>query len=185
MITHYGVNWKERDVFWGLGKKKGEMLGRTRERAGRPGRPSAKRAKNFNCYRQYVGLYCLYDGSDLIYIGEAGLKGKRSIFDRLKGHRKGPIADRWDRFSWFGCRTEHLQKKSSNRSALAILEAVSIAIINPGFNKQSGTFCDAKQVFQVSHDDSVGDIETKIDRMWDDLCNIWKDIEEIKDKPKK
>lgn len=50
-------------------------------------------------------------------------------------------------------------------NALAQLEAAVIAIINPGFNKQGGSFADAVQVFQVPHEDAEGDLETKLGRL--------------------
>ena len=40
-----------------------------------------------------------------------------------------------------------------------------LAIVNPGFNKQSGTFAGAIQVFQVPHENTKGDMETKLARL--------------------
>jgi hypothetical protein len=87
------------------------------------------------------------------------------------------MAGRWDSFSWFGrasCKGEILIKP-----ALQQLEAISIAIINPGFNKQAGCFAGAKQVYQVPHDESVGDVETRLDRIEDALMEITDFIERV------
>ncbi len=142
MITHYGLGWSERDVFWGRPKREGQLLGRERSDLGRRGAPTADERDHAKDYRSYVGLYCLYGDGNIIYVGEAGLAGKSTLFDRLKQHRKGPMAGRWDTFSWFG--RENVNGQSNNRAAIAQLEAVTIAIVNPGFNKQSGTFSGAK-----------------------------------------
>ncbi|MFV2037711.1 MAG: hypothetical protein ACC646_08985, partial [Paracoccaceae bacterium] len=98
-----------------------------------------------------------------IYIGEAGLGTRSTLFGRLKQHRRGPISDRWDCFSWFG--RESCEGNAPITDALQQLEAVTISIINPGFNKQSGSFSGATQVFQVPHDDAEGDLETKLERL--------------------
>ncbi len=153
--------WPERDVHWSGGKaNEGAMLGiekQPREKRGRPTKDEKDSEKN---YRDFVGLYCLYGEGILLYIGEAGLETKQTLFDRLKQHRKGPMAGRWDKFSWFG--RENCEGETPIKTSLAQLEAVSISIVNPGFNKQSGTFKGAKQVFQVPHKDADGDIETKL-----------------------
>ena len=163
MITHYGLFWSERDVFWGRQKVPGEMRGKLNRR----------QKKSVN-YREYVGLYCLYGDNELLYIGEAGLGTKSDLMTRLKQHRKGPMADRWDRFSWFGCERKSLRDQTDIENAFRQLEAVTIAIINPGFNKQSGTFKGAKQVFQAPHNDSVGNLETRLSRIEEKLEELIK-----------
>lgn len=164
MITHYGLFWSEKDVFW-TGNKgaNGSLLGREREPLGRRGRPAKGEQAAEREYRDFVGLYCLYGGGQLLYIGEAGLGTNRTLFSRLKEHRRGPMAGRWDHFSWFG--REKAEGDAQIKDALGQLEAIVIAIINPGFNRQSGTFAGAKQVFQVAHKRSEGDLETKINRL--------------------
>ena len=171
MITHFGLFWSERSVHWaGAKSNEGAMLGiekQPREKRGRPTKAEQRAEKN---YRNYVGLYCLYGGGSLLYIGEAGLETKNNFFGRLKQHKKGPLAGRWDRFSWFG--RENCEGDVSTKLSLAQLEAISIAIINPGFNKQSGTFQGAKQVFQVPHGDAEGDLETKLDAITEMLSEL-------------
>ncbi len=163
MITHYGLFWSERDVFWGRPNDQGQLLGRCRIGLGRRGAPTLEERNTAEDYRDYVGLYCLYGQGQLIYVGEAGLGTKSTIFSRLKQHRKGALAGRWDKFSWFG--RVSCDGQGDVLTGLKQIEAIAIAIINPGFNRQSGTFADAQQVFQQADDRSVGDLETKIDRL--------------------
>jgi hypothetical protein len=107
----------------------------------------------------------LYGEGKLLYIGEAGLNQgtTRNLFQRLKEHRKGALAGRWETFSWFG--RANCDGDSSIRSSLSLVEAISIAIINPGFNKQSGSFSGATQVYQVPHIEAEGDLDTKLARL--------------------
>jgi hypothetical protein len=139
------------------------LLGRARTPLGRRGAPTSDERKRAVDYRNFVGVYCLYGEGELLYIGEAGLGTERKLFDRLKAHRKGPMAGRWDRFSWFG--RENCKGKATVLSSLGQLEASTIAIINPGFNKQAGTFAGATQVYQVPHENAEGDLETKLARL--------------------
>lgn len=44
------------------------------------------------------GIYMLYDGREVIYVGQA----TDSILKRLIQHTKNRLATRWNRFSWFG-----------------------------------------------------------------------------------
>ena len=168
MITYYGLFWSEWDVFWGQPGNRGQLLGRERTPLERRGAPTTKERGNAKDYRDYVGLYCLYGEGELLYIGKAGLTGEStSLFSRLKQHRKGPMANRWDAFSWFGRKT--CAGETKVKKALEQLEAVAISIVNPGFNKQSGKFAGATQVFQVPHEKSEGDIETKLARIADQI----------------
>lgn len=184
LITHYGLFWSESSVFWGRQKFKGELLGRTKPKPGRQGAPTtAEREENEQDFRDYVGIYCLYGGGELIYVGQAGVgkdgKGTKStLFKRLKDHRTDHLSGRWDRFSWFGCKRSDLdlekREKITHLDSLAQLEAILIAITNPRFNKQSGAFKEADQVFQVPHRESDGDIADKLKRME----NVLKEISE-------
>ena len=172
-ITHYGLFWSERDVFWGRQKNPGQLLGRENAQREQLGATTKAEREKYKDFREYVGLYCLHSDNQILYIGETGLGTQGHLFDRLKQHRKGTMAGRWDRFSWFG--RETCEGKTSIESALKQLEAITIAIINPGFNKQSGAFADAKQVFQIPHEESEGDLETKLSR-------IAKQIDELKNR---
>lgn len=163
MITHYGLFWSERNVFWGRRNNAGQLLGRERSQLTRRGAPTATERRNARNYGDYVGLYCLYGDGELIYVGEAGLGTNSTLLNRLRQHRNGPLADRWDSFSWFG--RSACEGKTKVQKSLAQLEAIVVAIINPGFNKQHGTFKGAQQVFQVPHDEAEGNIDTKLARL--------------------
>ena len=170
MVTHYGLFWSERDVFWGHQKNFGQLLGQEKEPRERRGAPRNSERSQPKDFREYVGLYCLYSDNELLYIGEAGLGTKSSLFDRLKRHRKGSMAGRWNHFSWFG--RKRCEGQTEIKNALKQLEAITIAIINPGFNKQSGTFVGAKQVFQEPHKKSEGDLETKLFRISEQIKEL-------------
>ena len=78
MISHYGLFWSERDVFWGWN---GQLLGREKLLLDRRGAPTREETKKAVDYRNYVGVYCLYGDGKLLYIGEAGLATNRTLFD--------------------------------------------------------------------------------------------------------
>jgi hypothetical protein len=77
VITHYGLNWSERDVFWGRQRNPGQLLGRERNPLRRVGAPTIAKRGSIRDYRDFVGVYCLYGEGELVYIGEAGLDTKR------------------------------------------------------------------------------------------------------------
>lgn len=172
MITHYGLFWSERDVFWGRPNNPGKLLGREKTDLKRRGAPTAEERKRAVNYREYVGIYCLYGDGNLLYVGQAGLGNDQNLFKRLTQHRKGPMSNRWDRFSWFGRCPREPEGGIDAMVALAQLEAVSIAITNPGFNRQSGSFAGSQQVFQVPHEEAEGGMETKFSRMADQLSEM-------------
>lgn len=50
-------------------------------------------------FNQQVGIYLLYEGREVVYIGRAT---ERRLGEQLLGHTLDRLAARWDRFSWFG-----------------------------------------------------------------------------------
>lgn len=50
-------------------------------------------------FNQQAGVYLLYDGKEVVYIGRAT---ERRLGEQLRGHTLDRLAARWDRFSWFG-----------------------------------------------------------------------------------
>ena len=183
MITHYGLFWSETSVFWGRQKNPGQLWGRTTpDRQQQRGRPKKGELKeNEQDFRDYVGIYCLYRSGELIYVGQAGLGNKSNLFTRLKRHREDHLSGRWDKFSWFGCKKpsgSEKREKITHLDALAQLEAILIAITNPRFNKQSGTFKKASQVFQAPHDDADGDIADKLKKMEARMEKVLNEIKE-------
>ncbi len=181
MITHYGLFWSERSVFWGRQRNRGELLGRSKPKTGRRGASTKEqREEKQRDYRNFVGIYSLYGGGDLLYVGEAGLGTKKTtLFSRLNSHRKGPMSGRWDKFSWFGCeRLDEEGPRITHKTALAQLEAILISITNPRFNKQSGTFAKADQVYQVAHPEADGDMADKLRKMEERMEKMLNEIKE-------
>jgi hypothetical protein len=170
-ITHFGLFWSERDVRWsGVRAKPAVLKGRPKTRLERRGRPTRTEEGEAQDFSEFVGVYCLYREGRLVYVGEAGLQKKRSIFQRLIAHRRNQLADRWDEFSWFGCSKAHLEEQNlSTTACLAQLEAILIAAVNPGSNRQNGSFANAVQVFQVPDEDAEGDTDTNLARILERL----------------
>jgi hypothetical protein len=92
-------------------------------------------------------------------VGQTGA-GDDRLFERLKFHRTDHLAERWNRFSWFGTQWVTEQHHLSNDTAavhegitvvLNILEAVAIAISEPRL--QRGRWGDVKQYYQVNPDE--------------------------------
>lgn len=179
MITHYGIFWRLADVQWT--RKGSGLLGKV---------PSGTKGKPSNAHRdysKYSGVYCLYHDSRLIYVGEAGLGNDAKLFNRLRVHLGDDLAGRWDEFSWFG---RSLADGDSAKAAtgldpkiakgndcfssdcLAQLEAVLVAAVNPGSNKQGGAFKRAMRVEQHVSKGATGDVSTQIDRLRVEILKI-------------
>jgi len=152
IIQSYGLRWKEADVFWGAGSSPGRLLGV----------PDDNITANATDFREQIGIYILYSGNDLIYVGQAGARNQK-LLKRLNQHRnpKNSLAGRWDSFSWFGLRrvikqgkalSQETMKTGSPTTSMALnhIEAVLIAATEPSMNKQWGKFGeDTKQYLQV------------------------------------
>ena len=91
------------------------------------------------------GIYMLYDGREVIYVGQAL---DRPIIKRLSEHTKNRLATRWNRFSWFGLDGIHpdsgkIIKQSeyftSDLHSLAnVLEGILIEGLEPRQNRRQG-----------------------------------------------
>ena len=163
MITHYGLFWSEADVFWGRQKNSGKFLGRPKNPIGRRGAPTNLERAKAKDFSHFKGIYALYNDYQLVYVGQAGIGNEHSLIQRIRHHRKDHLANRWHHFCWFGL--DDIPKTVRCEMALNQLEAVCIALTNPGLNKQSGAFGDAEQVYQVPHPEADGDLETKLARL--------------------
>ena len=150
MIKAFGLFWKADRVDWGT-----RGPGRAGRLMGARGRGGGAQAVDF---RQQHGIYALYSDFELVYVGQTG--ANTGLLGRLNGHRSDHLADRWDRFSWFGTRrvltTGELAKGASaptvqRKQGLDIIEAVTIAIAEPRLNLQRGNWsgAGAEQYFQV------------------------------------
>ncbi len=133
-------------VFWGRQNNVGTLLGAASQ---------TSRARSID-FRDQRGIYALYAEYDLIYVGQTGA-GDARLHNRLKSHLSDHLAERWDRFSWFGTQWVTKQHRLSTDTAnvhnniasvLNSLEAVTIAISEPRLNLQRGRWGDATQYFQ-------------------------------------
>jgi hypothetical protein len=151
LIQNYGLFWRGRDVFWGEPGKSGNLLGlRANSRSSEP-----------IDFREQTGIYVLYADYHLLYVGQAGY-GNKKLFDRLRAHRFDHLAERWNRFSWFGLRWVKATGKLSNDTAnkhptipevLNHLEAVLISATEPALNRQGGRWGQAVQYLQFEDPD--------------------------------
>ncbi|MCX7689095.1 MAG: GIY-YIG nuclease family protein [Fimbriimonadales bacterium] len=149
MIQCYGLHWHINRVNWGRQNNPGELLGYT---AGAVG--------HLIDFRDQIGVYALYADYDLVYVGQTG-RGNQRLLNRLRFHRHGVLAERWNRFSWFGIlgvneNTHELQDldELGNQALLLpdvlnTLEAIVIAVAEPRLNRQGGRWGRANQYFQA------------------------------------
>lgn len=149
MILSFGLHWHLDRVNWGKPGVLGELLG------------AASRSRNARAvdFRDQRGIYVLYAGYELVYIGQTGSSDDR-LFKRLKYHKTDHLSERWDRFSWFGTQWVTKAGTLSADSAgvseniittLNILEAVSIAIAEPRLNLSRGKWGEATQYYQYKN----------------------------------
>jgi hypothetical protein len=148
-----GFFWKKDHVNW-RANKKANLLGHLRN--------NKKAVVNF---REQAGIYVLYSGFTAIYAGQVGY-GKQRLFTRLKQHAKGDMAERWDRFSWFGVRdvTKNgegvLAKLKTQfhpplKKVLNHLEAVLLYAVEPSQNLQSGRLGKTVKVYAQVRDSKL------------------------------
>lgn len=146
MIRSYGLHWHINKVFWGRPNNPGSLLGAASQ---------TQYAIPVE-FREQRGIYALYADYELVYVGQTGAGADR-LLKRLKVHTDDHLAERWNRFSWFGTQRVTKQHKLSNDIAtihesveetLNILEAVAIAIAEPRLNLQRGRWAGATKYFQ-------------------------------------
>lgn len=171
IVQSYGLFWKVDNVFWGAGSNPGALLAVSAR---------ARRSEPVD-FRDQVGIYILYNGHRMIYVGQAGSgkRGKRFLFKRLRSHRRDVLAGRWDAFSWFGLRRVlkngrlskvNRRSRSPLSATLNHMEAVLIAGAEPTLNRQAGRFGrDATRYLQL-RDERLGLTDQQMVRqMWQRL----------------
>lgn len=164
IIQNYGLHWRRDGVNWGkkgLGNQ-GDLMGRLATKAKSP-------VVNF---RNQSGIYILQDGFRPVYIGQTG-RGEQRLFARLKAHRKNHLAERWDRFSWFGIypvKKGALDENAKVASFLTTIENVLdhlegalILITEPPLNKLGARMGKAEQYRQIASSGSRAAVENLID----------------------
>lgn len=120
------------------------------------------------------GIYVLYANYQMIYVGQTGGQG---LLRRLVQHRNDHLADRWDRFSWFGTRWVTKSGKLSalkdhaHPTILIVLnqiEALLTQAAEPALNRNSGTWGKGVKKYFQSRDERLGPSPEKmIKEIWD------------------
>lgn len=166
LISSVGFFWRKDHVFWGAGSSPGKLLGVP--------------AKNVTAgpidFREQSEIYVLYSEYKPIYVGQCGL-GNPKLLKRLKQHRIDDLAERWDRFSWFGIRrvkqngelsAEISAVHPSIASVLNHVEGVLIHAMEPPMNGQRGRFGSRVIRYVQKRDERLGPETEELLRL---LCN--------------
>ena len=165
LISNVGFFWREDHVFWGAGSSAGSLLGV----------PAKNVTAEVIDFREQSGIYVLYSDYKVLYVGQCGL-GKQKLFNRLKQHRVDDLAERWDRFSWFGIRRvlgngelskEKLAVHPTLANVLNHVEGVLIHAVEPAMNSQKGRFGKRVKRYLQVRDSRLG---TTTDEMLELLC---------------
>lgn len=152
LIRNYGLFWNIKNVYWGAGSQAGKLLGVL----------STNVTDDPVDFRDQRGIYVLYGGYDLVYVGQ---NNNQELLARLKQHKKDDLAGRWDRFSWYGLRAvksdgglaQYNQAvHATNEDVLNHIEAILIHSAEPKLNRQGGRFGDEIERYLQSRDERLG-----------------------------
>ena len=169
LIRNYGLFWREDCVFWGAGGQgnDGQLLGV----------PARNRTANPINFREQRGVYALYAQYELVYVGQVG-SGNHRLFSRLKQHLTDALAERWNRFSWFGINrvlnTDDLADDAEGAhttvdGVLDHIEAILIHSAEPVQNRQGGRFGDDVVQYLQHRDDRLGPTADEMIRaLWEE-----------------
>jgi hypothetical protein len=137
IISSFGMFWRREAIEWISTPK---ILGM--QQIG---------AQPVNFHKQ-VGIYLLYDGREVIYVGRAT---DRPLGRRLYEHTADRLSTRWDRFSWFGLLpvSEAGDLGSVPESYLGMkivpaVEAILIEALEPRQNRKRGDDLSAVEYIQ-------------------------------------
>jgi hypothetical protein len=148
LIRAYGEFWSPDLVDWGRRGPGGRA-----ELWGRAGN------LDVNVWEQ-LGVYVLHHEWQAVYVGRID-SVKRTLGQRLREHRSGRLAGRWDRFSWYGMRAINkdgtlrklaLRQTASLESVIRTTEAVLLRVGVPPQNIVSGSIPGAKRVEQQANE---------------------------------
>ena len=152
MIRNYGLFWKSEDVFWGKPKHAGALFGVLADK---------KKDERVD-FRDQRGIYALYAEYHLVYVGQ---NLNQELLKRLKQHREDDLANRWNRFSWYGIRTVNNTGTLSKLvkaahvdvgDALNHIEAILIHTSEPALNRQGGKFGPKVERYLQARDQRLG-----------------------------
>jgi len=136
IVTSFGMFWDKEDIEW---TPKPKLLG-TRAN-------DAIKTVDF-CEQQ--GIYLLYDGREVIYVGRT----TDTLGKRLYEHTRDRMSARWDRFSWFGFLKVSNGKiigqlsTYSTEKLIPALEAILIEALEPRQNRKRGDDLEAVEYIQ-------------------------------------
>jgi len=145
-IKNYGLRWQRQFVNFG---RPVTVLGYVSDD---PSQPTID-------FAFQTGVYALYDGSELVYVGRA-VKGERPLGERLRFHHNDEMkTDRWTTFSWFGFRSVvqegRLQKEShavrtvKTVDVAEVFEGLMIEFIRPRLNNRGGDLSHIDKYLQI------------------------------------
>ena len=133
IIKAYGLHWERGNVDWKKSPTSLEILGAQSE----------AKIVNFATMR---GVYILHYGQEIVYVGQAISEG--GIGKRLRDHTRDRLANRWNKFSWFGLDSidsdGKIMRSSSDDFQLSIqsiadvLEGMLLEILEPKSNRRGG-----------------------------------------------
>lgn len=137
IISSFGMFWRREAIEWVHTPK---ILGM--QQIG---------AKPVDFHKQ-VGIYLLYDGREVIYVGRAT---DRPLGRRLYEHTADRLSTRWDRFSWFGLlpvsEAGELGSVADTYLGMKIIpavEAILIEALEPRQNRKRGDDLSAVEYIQ-------------------------------------
>ena len=137
IVTSFGMFWRRNAIEWSATPKLVGMqkIGAT--------------PVDFN---KQLGIYLLYDGREVIYIGRTT---DRPLGRRLYEHTSDRMAVRWDRFSWFGLlpvseagALGNLPLTYDAAEMIPALEAILIEALEPRQNRKRGDDLSAVEYIQ-------------------------------------
>lgn len=139
IISSFGMFWRREEVEWTSPTKNLQLLGVPRKKD--DSAPVNSAPVNFS---QQIGLYLLYDGREVVYVGRAKT-GNSTLGGRLYAHTEDRLSARWDRFSWFGFlpvsdneKPSKLQDSYDLDKMIAEIEAILIEALEPRQNRKRG-----------------------------------------------
>ena len=139
LVNAFGIFWNRNFVHW---KTNPDLLGIQQIGA---------TEVNFKDQR---GIYLLYDGREIIYVGQAI---EQTLGQRLKQHTSDRLSGRWDRFSWFGFYSVNdkghlLDRKKFESIDIQVLadtlESILIESVEPRQNRKQGNTLSGMEYLQ-------------------------------------
>jgi hypothetical protein len=138
IITSFGMFWRREAIEWTSTPK---LLGVAQ---------GSNTPVNF-C--KQIGVYLLYDGREVIYVGRTT---EKTLGKRLYDHTLNRLSTRWDRFSWFGLlpiseigEIGSLPAAYEAKNIIPALEAILIEALEPRQNRKRGDDLNAVEFSQV------------------------------------